>query len=348
MFSSYADTPKFGGKRTGVGRMRRPLLVLLPLGSPPWNIGVSWKTPSDGVVNPVKSHRSVRDEDSQDEQWYAGAGLEDQFDLEGRYSLWRPLVHRRSTGMHDRPSQRWVAWWESKMDSVTASSVLSRRQCRIPQSDHIFVPLRWLCGEISRVLVTVLPESYCPYRERSNAIHLLSVAADKHKGHFSVTAASESQLSRIEPASISIVGLLIMIISRLFASILLADWNPGALKRCSMICRHGRFDWRHPATKQSGSRRPGSFVITDLSKTRRMDLEEVHRKAKFCCLWIYASRDLICAFGENSKYWMTTKLWNIWFVMSRLFGYLTVVNITKEKSVYDWNKSWRFLLDNQY
>lgn len=43
--------------------------------SSPSSIGVSWKIPSDGVVNPVKSHRSVHDGDSQDERWNARAGL---------------------------------------------------------------------------------------------------------------------------------------------------------------------------------------------------------------------------------------------------------------------------------
>lgn len=56
-------------------------------GSPPSTIGVSWQVASDGVVNPVISHRSARGGESQDERWYAGAWLEDQLDIEGGYSL---------------------------------------------------------------------------------------------------------------------------------------------------------------------------------------------------------------------------------------------------------------------
>jgi hypothetical protein len=47
-------------------------------------------------------------------------------------------------------------------------------------------------------------------------IYLVSAAADKHKGHFLVTMVSESELSEIEPASISPIDFLIMIIWRLF------------------------------------------------------------------------------------------------------------------------------------
>lgn len=57
------------------------------LGSSPSTISARWRIPSDGVVNPVKSHRSVHDGDSQDERWNARARLQDQFDLEGGYSL---------------------------------------------------------------------------------------------------------------------------------------------------------------------------------------------------------------------------------------------------------------------
>lgn len=42
-------------------RMRGVRLALF--GSPPSTIAVSWKVSSDGVVNPVISHRSVRDGD---------------------------------------------------------------------------------------------------------------------------------------------------------------------------------------------------------------------------------------------------------------------------------------------
>lgn len=49
------------GAHARAGTSAHASRIVGTLGSPPSTIAVSWTVPSDGVVNLVKSHRSVRD-----------------------------------------------------------------------------------------------------------------------------------------------------------------------------------------------------------------------------------------------------------------------------------------------
>jgi len=60
--SPFEDTPKLSDRRER-GYVTHAPWVIGGLGSAPSTISVSWKVSSDGVVNPVKSHRSVSDGD---------------------------------------------------------------------------------------------------------------------------------------------------------------------------------------------------------------------------------------------------------------------------------------------